>query len=425
MAINIKLPVNQSVDSQVDAPEDTTNKMDEPEKDNKTIEPTDDKPVDKIDSNQDIDKDDKPSDDTPASELVEIDGNEYTINDKGDALDKDGKVFMTKEEMDKLETPDDKDSDTAVSIEDIEKMSGIEVYDSEGKKLEFDLTVEGLAKREKAIKEQSIREGSNKVMDDFFKSNPDLYKAFIHKQKTGSLEGFTSQPFYKSMQLDKNNEQQLIQLVIEAEQKKGKTAEQAKRYAQYLKVENALDTEGEEAYKYLVAMEDKEFSSYEQTKQASKQQEIKSQLEFYGNYYDDSGKEVIVDKPGTIYNKIVTEGKFGNLAIPEDGININKDNKKVKLSRRDLFDYVARPVDQHGRTQAQIDLDNKLSNSDYLLQQYMANLTGNDLDVFLKRKVLENKRDGIKRRLNTGSKSTSSNNVVQNKNDKKLSVPVK
>lgn len=433
MAIKIKLPVNQSVGDNdsvndvdpVDAALD--NKMDNDQQDagDDNTDPID-KKVDNdksTDSNSDGSNSDEPNpDDQP--QVVEIDGSDYTLDDNGNAIDKDGKVFMTSDQLKELENDSDDQSgdDVSISVEDIEKLSGIQLYDAEGKKLTFDLTVEGLAKREKAIKEQAVREEHNKVMDNFFKSNPDLYKAFLHKQKSGSLDGFTSEPFYKSMQIDTNNEQQMMQMIIEAEIKRGRTPEQAKKYAQFAKVENSLDVEGKSAYDYLVQLEDKEFSTYEKTKEESKKQAIESQVKFYGNYYDDNGKEVIVDAPGSIYNKVVTEGRFGNLVIPEDGITINRNNKEVKLSRRELFNYIARPVDQQGRTQAQIDMDNKLSNTDYLLQQYMGNLTGNNFDVFIKRKILEEKSKVIKKRL---SSKTTSNSPMPNKNDKKLSLPVK
>lgn len=433
MALKINLPVNQS------GVNPNTNESNNPDNEIGNVTPDVNDRSSETSKNTDNSQDNQnqtTNDTNTTTEVVEIDGNEYSIDEKGNALDKDGKVYMSKEELDALDTDesDSNESDSSsednegdeveVSSKDISKLSGIILKDNDGNELEFDLTPEGLAKREKMIKEMTLKEGTNAALNSFFKNNPDLYKAYIHKQKTGSLEGFSSQPFYKSMQLNKDDEQQMTQLIVEAELKRGRTPEQAKKYAQFAKVENQLDVEGEAAHKYLTELEDKEFNSYEETKTNAKKQQIEYESKFYGNYYDENNKEVIVDTPGSIYNKIVTQGKFGNLVIPEDGITVKRDNREVKLNRRQLFDYVATPIDNQGRSQAQIDMDNKLQNPDYLLQQYMQNLTGNNLDVFIKRAILEEKGKRIKARFKTKTGSAGNKPSNVGRSNKKIITPV-
>lgn len=374
-----------------------------------------------------------PSEPTPTEELVSIDGAEYKVDKDGNALKDDGSVFMTKEELDKLESGDDGEGDDSddpeieVSIDDIEKASGIELKDKEGKKIQFPFTLEGLAQREKMIKDVSLNQGKNLAIEEYFKANPDLYKAHIYKQKKGTLEGFTNQPYYKTIQVDKDNEQQLKQLVIEAEIRRGKSPEAAKRYAEYCKAENILDEEGLNAHKLLIELEEKEEKSYTSNIEQTRKAQLEQEKKYYGTYYDESGKEVIVDTPGSIYNKVVTKGQFGNLVIPQEGIPIKtKEGNITRISRRQIFDYVATPVegDKFNRSQAQIDLDTKFGDIDYKLRQYMMNLTGNDLSVFLERQMLESKSKNIKRTLKTSS--TSSNADISKETGKRvLKVPVK
>jgi len=365
-------------------------------------------------------------------EVVVIDDNEYTLNESGDAVDKDGKVFKTKSELEELEEDDDpstKDGETPsgkkedVSISDIERLSGIEVF-KDGKKVEYDISLEGLAKREKDIKELGLKEGQDTAIKQLFNSNPDLYKAFLYKNKKGTLDGFTNEPFYQSVQLDKENEDQLFTFIVDAEVKKGSTPERAKSIAKFFKAENKLEEEGEAAYNYLVTQEKTETESYAKQEEQQKKNRIKKESEFFGTYFDETGKEVVVNKEGSVYNKIVEKGTFGNFVIPESGLKVKTSEGSSKtLTRKEVYDYISRPVTKEGYTQAQIDEMTRMGSMDAMLYQYMLNLTGNDINQLIQRKVLEEKGELIKKRLTTKSKTTQSHSKPDTKN-KKLKVPI-
>lgn len=387
-------------------------------------------PTPPVKKEEDVDKSTPSTDPTPTdSPIITVDDVEYKLDKDGNAVKEDGSVFMSKEELDKLSkadepTPDDNNEPIEATIADLEKLSGIEIRDTSGSKVEFDLTLESLAKREKAIKDLGVKEGTSKALDNFFKENPDIYRALAHKQKTGSLDGFTTQPIYKSMQVDTNNEEQLINLIVEAEVKKGSSPERARSIAKYFKAENQLAKEGQDAHKFLVSLEDKEIQSYEQIKQQNYKQAIEQEAKLYGTYYDESGKEVVVDTEGSFYNKIVTKGQFGNFVIPEGGIKLKAKDGSIKtLSRRDIFDYVAKPVTENGLSQAQVDEMNRLKNTDNLLSQWIGNLTGNDFSQLIERKILEEKSKVIKARLST--KSTTKTPSTPSTGNLKLKVPVK
>lgn len=363
------------------------------------------------------------SDAQDAKEAVVIDDKEYNLDEEGNAVLEDGSVFKTKEELEALENADTDEDKIDVSIVDLETLSGIEIKDSDGNKVDFEFTLDGLAKREQAIKQLGLKEGVNTAITDFFNANPDLYKAYLYKSKKGTLEGFSNEPFYKSIQVDTENEDQLMNFVIEAEIKKGSSPDRAKSIANFFKAENKLEEEGAEAHKYLVSLEEKEFNEFEKTRTENEQRELENQKKYYGTYFDENGKEVVVDAPGSVYDKVVKKGQFGNFVIPQDGVKVKStDGKTTTLSRKQIFDYISRPVTKEGYTQAQLDDMKRLSNMDTLLYQYMMNLTGSNINQLLERRVLEEKSKVIKKRLQTKSTSDSKPNTSTSKH---IKVPVK
>lgn len=344
-------------------------------------------------------KPDDNNDNNDTNQTIVIDDKEYKYDTNGNALNADGTIYMTKEQITELE------SSSEVSIVDLEKLSGIEVLDETGKKIEYDFTLESLAKRESDIKKLGYIEASKTVLDNFFASNPDIHKLYVQKQNNGTLDNVTPEPVYSTMQLDETNEAQLKNIIIASEVKKGKSAESAKRYAEYCKAENILVEEGKTAHGYLVADEQAQFQKFETSKAEQRKAAIDYDSKIYGTYYDDKGKEIVTNTPGSMYHKIVTEGKFGNFIIPMEGLKVTKpDGTVVTLNRRQVFDYVATPV-QNGKTQAELDEAARLNNIDYRLQRYMLNLTGNKMDGLIERTALEQKSNQIKKTLST-SKST-------------------
>lgn len=369
---------------------------------------------------KDDDPNKKPDDDTSEEEVVDIDGQEYKLDKDGNALDAEGNIFKSKEEMDKMEAASDEGGgdDEDVTLDDLEKLSGIKVDGIESK----DFTLDNLAKREKAIKESTEEEAKNTAVQEFFDSNPDLYKAYMYKAQKGSLDGFSNTPYYQSIELDESNEDQLYNMVVEAEVKKGSTPERAKKIANYFKENNELKDAGKESHDFLVDKEKKEFQSFEDKQKQQQKQQIDQEINFYGTYFDENGKEVVVEKEGSVYDKIVNKGQFGNYTIPETGVEINTEKGTKKLSRKDIFDYISKPV-KDGLTQAQLDEYNNIKDTDTLLQRYINNLVGNDMNKFVERKALENKSKKIKSRL----VSTNSKNKKQGgaKKSGKIVTPVK
>ena len=88
-------------------------------------------------------------------EAIVIDDVELTINENGEAVDKDGNVVKTKEEVESIiaeQSDRDTDlSDVGALMQEVTKLTGFELTDANGNPVEFEPTVEGLAKREEYL----------------------------------------------------------------------------------------------------------------------------------------------------------------------------------------------------------------------------------------------------------------------------------
>lgn len=106
-------------------------------------------------------------------EQVEIDGTLYTLDDNGNAVDDNGEIKFTKEQIDAMsdEGANELDGDY---IEAISKASGIVIKDEKGEPVKFEPTIEGFAKREAAVKALGEREGFAKGFNEFLANNPDI-----------------------------------------------------------------------------------------------------------------------------------------------------------------------------------------------------------------------------------------------------------
>ena len=78
-------------------------------------------------------------------EQVEIDGTLYTLDDNGNAVDDNGEIKFTKEQIDAMSDEDANELDSDY-IEAISKASGIVIKDEKGELVKFEPTIEGFAK---------------------------------------------------------------------------------------------------------------------------------------------------------------------------------------------------------------------------------------------------------------------------------------
>lgn len=148
-------------------------------------------------------------------EQVEIDGTLYTLDDNGNAVDDNGEIKFTKEQIDAMsdEEPNELDGDY---IEAISKASGIVIKDEKGEPIKFEPTIEGFAKREAAVKALGEREGFAKGFNEFLANNPDIAALVEYKSKFGTIEGYSANVDYSKVEI-KDDDNLLADLIYKAE----------------------------------------------------------------------------------------------------------------------------------------------------------------------------------------------------------------
>lgn len=149
------------------------------------------------------------------SEQVEIDGTLYTLDDNGNAVDDNGEIKFTKEQIDAMsdENANELDGDY---IEAISKASGIVIKDEKGEPVKFEPTIEGFAKREAAVKALGEREGFAKGFNEFLANNPDIAALVEYKSKFGTIEGYSANVDYSKVEI-KDDDNLLADLIYKAE----------------------------------------------------------------------------------------------------------------------------------------------------------------------------------------------------------------
>lgn len=345
-------------------------------------------------------KDDS-ADDTFAELTISTDGKDtkYLLDTAGNAT-LDGKIVYTKDQLTALEADDSDD----VTIDLLEKTSGIEVLDESGKKISYELTLEGLAKRESDIKALGIKEGHTVAIEKFFESNPDLYEAFIYKQTYGTFDGFTDHVDYSKVTLVSENPDQLYDIIYKAELEKGNTPAKAKRFADLSKNDESLLVDATEALTFLASSQSKIVTAKQVEAQTRIEAEAEAENNYYGVAYSEDGRESILNVKDSIYDIVVKTGKIGDLSIPLEGLKVkDKDGKVIMATRKQVFDYISVPVKEINGvvyTQAQLDDINRTNNKAELVFRYIGNLLGNDMSQLTK--VAINKDKVIKIKAGTG-----------------------
>ena len=133
-------------------------------------------------------------------EQVEIDGTLYTLDDNGNAVDDNGEIKFTKEQIDAMS--DENANELAGDyIEAISKASGIVIKDEKGEPVKFEPTIEGFAKREAAVKALGEREGFAKGFNEFLANNPDIAALVEYKSKFGTIEGYSANVDYSKVEI--------------------------------------------------------------------------------------------------------------------------------------------------------------------------------------------------------------------------------
>lgn len=324
---------------------------------------------------------------------VEIDGETYTIDENGNAI-KDGNIVYTKEQLEEMseddDDNDDSEDDSVVTINDIAKLSGINLVDDNGNPIEYEWSEEGLAKREADVYTLGKQEGFKDGFTQYLNENPDIAAIIEYKNRFGTIEGYSNTIDYSKMSLPES-EDELMNLIYAAEIQRGNPPERAKKIAEFAKANNDLANDAKLSLDYLKKNQEQEIKNRQQQIAIQEQQERQQEIAFYGVDYI-NGKEVVVpEAKGSLYDCIVNKGTLKNYQIPIEGITIKSENGIKKMSRKEVFDYLSKPVkeiDGVYYTQAQLDEISKINDPQEYALRCIANLNGG-ISNLVEKKIAE------------------------------------
>lgn len=359
---------------------------------------------------------------------IEIDGIVYSLDENGNAVDSDGNIKFTKEQIASMEeeTDDNKPTLSDNYIDAISKLSGIIIKDEKGNDIKYDSTVEGFAKRESDIKALGEKEGFEKGFNKYLAANPDIASIIEYKNKFGTIEGYSANKDFSKVEII-DDEELLKDLIYKAEIQKGTSPERAKRIVEFAKANNTLKDDATESLEWLRKHQADEIAAIKAKEEADYKAEIEKEIKFYGVSYEDDGKVKIYDAPGSLYDLVVVKGQIGEYAIPQEGLRIKTNDGEKLISRQELFDYFSRPIKEiNGMVYSQAQLDEivRLSNPAELAMRFIMNLNGG-VEQLIKTTIAKQE---VKRLKSMTSKPNRNNGIPKRttlSKDDKIVLPIK
>ena len=323
---------------------------------------------------------------------------EYDLDADGNAV-KDGEIVYTKAQLDEFAAAETQDETIDVSA--ISAISGLTPVNADGTPKQYEMTVEGLAQRDADIAELAKRQAESEAINNFFRTNPDIYQAALYKQTYGSLEGFANHVDWTTMTLEDKSDDQLEAVIRSAEKRKGTSDAQIERIIRFSKADKVLAETAKESLDYLANAQRREIEAANARQEAEYQAAQEALDKAYGITYE-NGKAKVLNIPDSLYDKIVNKGTIGGLAIPTAGIKRTVNGKEQILSRKDIVKYLTAPVvEVNGDfyTQAQKDVFDMLADNETFAMVALRNLLGADISQLAAASI----RQEAVRRLNITS----------------------
>jgi hypothetical protein len=324
---------------------------------------------------------------------------EYDLDADGNAV-KDGEIVYTKAQLDEFAAAETQEETIDVSA--ISAISGLTPVNADGTPKQYEMTVESLAQRDADIAELAKRQAESEAINNFFRTNPDIYQAALYKQTYGSLEGFANHVDWTTMTLEDKSDDQLEAVIRSAEKRKGTSDAQIERIIRFSKADKVLAETAKESLDYLANAQRREIETANARQEAEYQAAQEALDKAYGITYDENGKAKVLNVPDSLYDKIVNKGTIGGLAIPTAGVKRTVNGREQILSRKDIVKYLTAPVvEVNGDfyTQAQKDVFDMLADNETFAMIALRNLLGADISQLAAASI----RQEAVRRLNITS----------------------
>ena len=276
-------------------------------------------------------KGDKGNDTTPSTgELekgtnVEFDGQTYTVDENGNLVDKDNKVFKEAKDVkawiDSLQVEEPTDE---INLAAIQKALDVELTDEDGKPAEFEDSIDGIKSYVDKVIELKNNEVAQAAVNKVFTDNP-ILKQFVDYLTVngGDPRGFGERPNRSGITVDEKSEEQQIAIIKTAAKEFG-NASLNDNYIKYLKDSGGLYDEAKAQLANLQAADKQRDEVYAQQAEAQRQQEEAETLAYWKDIKD-----------------VITNRKIGNYTLPETLVR-TVNGQKVTVTPNDFYDYLYR-----------------------------------------------------------------------------------
>lgn len=299
-----------------------------------------------------------------AGTSIEVGDDTYTVNDKGDLIDKDGNVFKeakdVKNWLDEFDKVDEAD-ENAISIDSIQEALGAEITDENNNPVTFENTPEGIKAYVEAVIETAKQDHYETAINTLYQKYPILNDVLNYYIANGnSLKGFGEIPDRSNITIDDNNEMQQEAIIRAAWEEQGRKGD-VSGYINYLKASGTLLATAKEELKALQE-EDKNYR--DQLAKEAEETERKN-MEALQNYWNG-------------VHEVIKTRNIAGYKIPEN-IIVNRNGQKISVTPEDFFNYIYR-VDQNGKSAYERDLAQETPESrrdDEILRAYLKFVGGN------------------------------------------------
>jgi len=273
--------------------------------------------------------------------LVEINGEQFKLNDKGDAVDDSGEVAYSKEDIDEMsegETP-------AFDIGEISKDTALEIYTDSGEVVEYENTTEGL----KQYNQDVYSKGGNDALHNLYESFPEVESLVKHIQLGGDMNSFNARVDYGKVKLNKENEAQLKDIIYKAQTARGNRTDAIDKYYNAL---IAGDTDNDNVFEEaalelkFLQDKDKDFNDEQERLLLEQQANERRDSDLYWGVNVEDGNLKDLGNDDSVFG-IIKSGKIKlqdkTFTIPKQ-IRVIENNKPVMYNSNDFFKYLYEPI---------------------------------------------------------------------------------
>ena len=313
--------------------------------------------------------------------VIEIDSIKYKLNETGDAIDNDGNIKFTKDEISKFK--DDSDAGE-LNMTEVIKLSNIKPLNDKGEFNEYENTLDGLSNYISDIQDESVKQGGINYTNNLISKYPIVKNILNHLElNNGNFDGFTNKVTYKDVKIKSDDEAQAKSIISAARKIRGENDNQIEKYYNYLKDSDGIKAEVELELKYLQSNE-KEINDKEEQNIINKRaSEIINSNNYWGISINNKNEMSDINIDNSIYDIIVNKKsiKVGdeNYKIPEK-IRVTENGKITYHTPKDFFAYIYEPIpvkdtnnEIHYVTKDEIKLNNensKRTNGDSVFEAF-------------------------------------------------------